>query len=355
MSHLLRLKAYRDRGQFPLNERYADGPTPIFVDEHNTACAVGHLMRLDDWKLEVAAIRANENLVYVTDIATGPVVRWVLTSGLTVEEAALIQPAYNFFPTDPPPIPGDAIKPTVASWTGIIGDLRYSNFRLIQDAGDGASPPINIAVTHKFCGLMSCLVVPRVEAFPTPVAELQLTGDKPILNSQDLQSSAPTAWSIGQALSWLEDLSRVVVQFDVETVSPKHRLSRLPYGMSLLAWPDQDLVLERNELALFVDENQEELYIHDAADPDPAREITDGFGNVLGIVQGGDGFEPTRKMTVVTELLFGSGHSHQAQFVHFDVITVVPEPGSLSLFAFAFAFLAVNNRRRAKRRASSLL
>jgi hypothetical protein len=125
--------------------------------------------------------------------------------------------------------------------------------------------------------------------------------------------------------------------------------------MSLLAWPDQDLVLERNELALFVDENQEELYIHDAADPDPAREITDGFGNVLGIVQGGDGFEPTRKMTVVTELLFGSGHSHQAQFVHFDVITVVPEPGSLSLFAFAFAFLAVNNRRRAKRRASSLL
>jgi len=32
------IAAYRDRGQFPLNEGQADHPVPIFVDAHDTAC-----------------------------------------------------------------------------------------------------------------------------------------------------------------------------------------------------------------------------------------------------------------------------------------------------------------------------
>jgi hypothetical protein len=89
-----RLIAYRHRGLFPRNEAHSADAVPIFVDRHDTACAVGHLMRLSGWEEEVASIARANNLVYVPDVASGPLVEWILTSGLTQEEAALIQPAY---------------------------------------------------------------------------------------------------------------------------------------------------------------------------------------------------------------------------------------------------------------------
>ena len=55
-------------------------------------------MRCSGWQSEVDCIAATDLLVYVTDVLGDPVVDWVLTSGLTQLEAALIQPA------DAPPI-----------------------------------------------------------------------------------------------------------------------------------------------------------------------------------------------------------------------------------------------------------
>lgn len=91
---LERLRAYGARGRFPQNEGVAEGAVPIFVDGHDTACAVGHLMRCAGAASDVEAISGTNNLVYVTDVANGPVVEWVLESGLLLEEAALVQPAY---------------------------------------------------------------------------------------------------------------------------------------------------------------------------------------------------------------------------------------------------------------------
>ena len=93
--NLRRLAAYRDRGRIPLNEAQSPRPVPIFVDEHDTACAVGHLMRESGLKAEVDDIHAVNNGIYVPDLSTGAVAQWILTSGLTMEEAALIQPGYS--------------------------------------------------------------------------------------------------------------------------------------------------------------------------------------------------------------------------------------------------------------------
>lgn len=101
-AQIARLRDYRDRGLFPLNEGQAAQPVPIFVDRNDTACAVGHLMRVSGWRSEVRRIHDANNLVYVTDAAGGLIDVWILKSGLTREEAALIQPGYpNFSPPTP--------------------------------------------------------------------------------------------------------------------------------------------------------------------------------------------------------------------------------------------------------------
>ena len=92
------LEKYADRGRFPRNEGYADRAVPIFVDHYGTHCAVGYLMHCSGHDDKVASIVQQNNLVCVKDVQQGPLIDWVIVSGLTQTEAALIQPGY-----DPPP------------------------------------------------------------------------------------------------------------------------------------------------------------------------------------------------------------------------------------------------------------
>ncbi len=89
-----RLRYYMNRGQFPQNEGQSEKAVPIFVDQHQTHCAVGYLMRADGKGSDVASIVNTNNLVYVSDVRDGGMIQWIRSSGLTQEEAALIQPDY---------------------------------------------------------------------------------------------------------------------------------------------------------------------------------------------------------------------------------------------------------------------
>jgi len=95
-----RLRDYMNRGRFPLNEGQSPKAVPIFVDRHNTHCAVGHLMHRDGKDADVSQIVQENNLVRIRNVHGGNVVQWIRSSGLTKEEAAMIQPGY--------PIPLDA-------------------------------------------------------------------------------------------------------------------------------------------------------------------------------------------------------------------------------------------------------
>ncbi len=88
-----RLKEYAQAGKFPKNTGFSLA-RPIFVDASNTACAVGHLMRESGAHAIVENVRASNNFVRVLDLEYGSVTDWILQSGLTQEEAALIQPTY---------------------------------------------------------------------------------------------------------------------------------------------------------------------------------------------------------------------------------------------------------------------
>ena len=91
---IARLRYYMNRGLFPQNEGQSTSAVPIFVDQHQTHCAVGFLMHSDGNDSGVASIVRANNLVRVNDVRRGSMIDWIRSSGLTQEEAALIQPGY---------------------------------------------------------------------------------------------------------------------------------------------------------------------------------------------------------------------------------------------------------------------
>lgn len=87
------LERYRSEGRFPRNPGLAR--TPIFVDAHGTRCAMGHLLELGGEHALVARIARERNLAYVRELADEPrLLAWLAAAGLTVAEAAAIQPQY---------------------------------------------------------------------------------------------------------------------------------------------------------------------------------------------------------------------------------------------------------------------
>ena len=134
-----RLQAYARAGSFPLNRHYASEARPIFVDAEGTHCAVGHLMAMDGGEIEVNAIaRANPN-VLVMEVQDGPLVNWLLTSGLLQEEAALVQPGYY-----PPAEGADVTRLSDLVVPGAFlnrNGFRYENFSFAASSTGGAATP----------------------------------------------------------------------------------------------------------------------------------------------------------------------------------------------------------------------
>lgn len=102
------LEAYAAAGNFPVNSTNVD-MTPVFVDENDTPCAVGHLMRCSGATELVGDIAAGNNLVKLHEVKDGPVVEWIKHSGLTKEECELIQPSYEGWPDREPRRPIDVV------------------------------------------------------------------------------------------------------------------------------------------------------------------------------------------------------------------------------------------------------
>jgi hypothetical protein len=235
---LRRLAAYRDRRQFPLNDGHSIQPAPIFVDAHDTACAVGQLMRWSGWQGEVEVIRGVNNLVYVPDVPTGPIARWVLTSGITIEEAALVQPGY----------------PTIVPYNfadygpgALISDgLRYENLQLMAENYNA-----NTNLIHNYCSVNACDVPTLLErGYITP----QVGGTLPNASAIGFQvgttnSISPgglyligTNWIVMGGRSSSNQFSydrgiqgaatsghaqRIVIQFDLSTTDTNKVLSQL--------------------------------------------------------------------------------------------------------------------------------
>ena len=90
-----RLHRYRIAGVFPHNH-HLDVRAPYFIDDHGTRCAMAHLIEEAGGAELVAAVHATRNNATVHELADEPaLIAWLDRNGLTVAEAARIQPSYD--------------------------------------------------------------------------------------------------------------------------------------------------------------------------------------------------------------------------------------------------------------------
>ncbi|MDB4872071.1 MAG: hypothetical protein JWL97_3075 [Gemmatimonadales bacterium] len=90
------LRDYRNAGRFPQNDRFANREVPFFRDSHGTLCAMAYLVDRSgrgDIVDRIASTRNNAFIHQLTD--DGALVAWLDASGLSVDEAARIQPQYG--------------------------------------------------------------------------------------------------------------------------------------------------------------------------------------------------------------------------------------------------------------------
>lgn len=87
------LKQYRDRGVFPENS-YHSKVTPYFIDRHNVACAVGHLIRQSGNEALAVDISERYNYDYIENMPLPEIEEWAYNYGFDPEELKWIQPGY---------------------------------------------------------------------------------------------------------------------------------------------------------------------------------------------------------------------------------------------------------------------
>lgn len=90
------LEGYKNRGLFPMNY-YRDERIPVFIDEHNTHCAVGYLLMQTGYDDVARRIAAKNNYAWVKEIDDPALPEWQQFSGFTLKELKLIQGAYDFY------------------------------------------------------------------------------------------------------------------------------------------------------------------------------------------------------------------------------------------------------------------
>lgn len=129
------LETYGNEALFPKNTRHAY-TIPYFVDDFNTACAVGHLMR-ESGELELVQwIQNTQNNAFIKDLPQAELQAWADEHGFTLSELMWIQPSYG------PPVNVDAQieQPNCSTSNGAI-TLEVSE----SDWGEQAGGPDDVA------------------------------------------------------------------------------------------------------------------------------------------------------------------------------------------------------------------
>jgi len=123
------LRAYRRRGAVPINHE-APERTPCFVGAGGIPCAVAALLLADGRNELVAEIAETDNTLRIEDCEDERLLAWLDEVGLTREEAARIQPAYDagvYLATDCGPIACS----TAGLLAGLLGTAAFAGLEAV--------------------------------------------------------------------------------------------------------------------------------------------------------------------------------------------------------------------------------
>jgi len=90
------LHSYAKRGIFPRNFAFPNKHRPVFIDPGGRTCAVAQLMIDSGAGYQAAKISSQANFAYIREMNFVELDNWVAESGLGRDEAAWIQPGYEF-------------------------------------------------------------------------------------------------------------------------------------------------------------------------------------------------------------------------------------------------------------------
>ena len=88
--NLKRFRDYRRAGIYPHNT-YENGMLNVWRDDEEHLCAVANLIAKQGLDELVNTTASGDNFVKIAEVTSGPLLDWVLTSGFTQEEIAMIQ------------------------------------------------------------------------------------------------------------------------------------------------------------------------------------------------------------------------------------------------------------------------
>jgi hypothetical protein len=87
---LASFRLYQQKGVFPSNT-YKPGKLNVWLDEDGNFCAAATIIKLSGQDDLVNKIAEQNNFIRLADVKQGPLMSWILTSGLTQDEIAAIQ------------------------------------------------------------------------------------------------------------------------------------------------------------------------------------------------------------------------------------------------------------------------
>jgi hypothetical protein len=88
--NLAAFRAYQRKGVFPSNT-YRDQKLNVWRDAEGHLCAAATMIDRSGEHDLVQSVAASYNFIRLADVKDGPLLDWILTSGLTQEEVAMIQ------------------------------------------------------------------------------------------------------------------------------------------------------------------------------------------------------------------------------------------------------------------------
>lgn len=93
------LHEYSARGLFPSNYHFPEERKPCFIDRDGKICAVGFLIAETEGMAVAEKINSLHQYEYILNMNEEVAAEWAKENGLTLEECAMIQPAYGGIPT----------------------------------------------------------------------------------------------------------------------------------------------------------------------------------------------------------------------------------------------------------------
>lgn len=111
------LHDYATKGVFPSNFDYPFERRPCFIDKNGAICAVGYLVEKTAGLELAEQINEEHQYDYLADMNEPALAAWAEEHGFTLEECAIIQPAYG------PVVPAETVHMPIPDGYGISSGL----------------------------------------------------------------------------------------------------------------------------------------------------------------------------------------------------------------------------------------